>query len=429
MIPLRPYQNDALSKLADEFRQGKRAPLLVAPTGSGKTVMLSHVVHGHLAKGGSVNWYAHRRELVDQASDTLRACGLDVGDKVRVLSVQGALASGEIPECSLAVFDEAHHFSDAAEEWARLTAAHKNAFIVGATATPERGDGSPLNPPFDSLVVAAQVPELIKLGHLVPVDMIRPARKLKPGKLAQSPVVAYQKFAAGHRAVVFAQHVEAAKLFQDEFEAANIDARVIHGKTPAFLRANTLELFRGGSLPVIINVYVLTEGWDCPATSAIILARSIGSASMYMQTIGRGMRPSPGKDKCIVLDLSGCSHTFGPPDQEWEFSLDGEGMKSKVDPIERLCHMCGTPLGLVAVCPDCGKDHSLLMPEITGEKIDRFAWIKKDPDHKRIERLARWIQEGRARGYKLGWALGKYKGVYGEYPPASVRNVAMLGGG
>lgn len=435
MIPLREFQRIGVDRVRLSFKSGHRAPLIVGPTGMGKAVVLAHIAHAHVMKGGTVNMYCHRRELCAQVANKLRAYGLSVaidglnrGAPVRVLSIQGVLASGEVPSCTLAIVDEAHHISESAEEWYKIAEAHKDVPIVGATATPIRGDGSPLSPPFDDMIVFAQVSELINLGYLTPVEVIRPSRRLKSGKLAQSPLNAYRTKTPGQRAVVFAQHVPAAEKFAQEFRDAGIEAQVIHGKTPAELRDRHLARFQAGELRVLVNVYVLTEGWDCPPCSSIIIARSVGSVAMYMQMIGRGMRPAPGKTLCTVLDLSGCSHTFGRPDQEWEFSLDGDGMKAKgASALDRLCKTCGTPLGDLVVCAECGRDHEMEFPEITDEKIDKFAWMKKDGEEQRIKRLTRWIQEARTKGYKLGWALGKYKGVYGEFPPRNWTAIAQMG--
>src|SRR5260221_215114 len=149
------------------YADGKRAILYVSPTGSGKTVILGDTIASHVRNtpGARVNVYAHRRELLSQAAGTFRAFGLDVGifgegaaHPVQIMSTQGVLAKREVPSCTLACFDEAHHY--AADEWRVVFDAHRGAGtpIVGATATPERGDGRALDM-FDHIVVVAQPKE------------------------------------------------------------------------------------------------------------------------------------------------------------------------------------------------------------------------------------------------------------------------------
>ncbi len=434
---LHPFQQVARSKARAEYARGKRAIVYVAPTGAGKTVILGDTIASHVrhTRDARVNVYAHRRELVSQAAATFRAMGLEVGAHgegrsaaVQVCSTQAVLASGQLDKCTLAVFDEAHHY--AADTWGDVARLHKEhgATIVGATATPERGDGRPLNHMFDALVVVAQVKELNEVWRkdparrsgLVPIlDIKKPRFSLRKNQIAQSPRAAYEKFAKGRRAVVFASHVKAA----EDFAAGWPEARVLHGKSTD--RDETLAHFRehGG---VIVNVNVLTEGWDDPRCDCVIIARRMGSVGMLIQSAGRGARAAgPSKDGYLLIDLMGVTVELGRPDDDREYSLDGECGISRGGGVvaeERLCKRCQAAIGDEDKCPRCGCLNGLVTPVDAGVELESWSMQKhfaKDDEETRRSRLAGWIRKAEARGLRgksLYSVQGKYRAVYGARP-------------
>lgn len=443
MISLRPYQLRAIADLRTAFKMGSRAPLLVSPTGSGKSTMLSAIAKGTVEKGGTFGWYAHRTELVAQAVDTLRRFGLDVGANginasapVQVMGVQAVLARGEVRPFTGVCFDEAHHFASAAETWSTIVQAHKDSgsWFLGATATPCRGDGHALDH-FDRIVVAATVKDLIRDGHLVrldPEDIKSPRGTMRKGRVAQLPVDAYLAHGGGRRNIVFAPHVKAAREFADQFRARGIDAACVFGDTPGDERADTLARLASGSLRVVINVYVLTEGFDCPAVEVVTLARPIGSIGMLMQTVGRGMRPAPGKTRMTLLDLWGACNMHGSPTQDFEYSLEGEGMTRKGVVGPRRCALCQRELEPdETVCSVCGRDvPELETPTATGEALVPWqAKLEGDPPEVRRARLTRWLKGMIAQG-KTGKSLYsaryRYAGTYGAPPDRATWDAAMF---
>ena len=423
MLSYRSYQNEAHNNIRKAVADGHRRILLVSPTGSGKTRMLSRVVASACRQGKSVAWVAHRRELVDQGVSALEEAGLEVGcyglrprALVQAFSVQSVLARGEAPPADLVVLDEAHHY--AADEWGQLPATYPEARIIGATATPERGDRRPLDHLFEHMIVMAQPSELVALRYLCPVETHRPPRVQPKGKLARWPEEAYVMAGLrGAPAIVFAPNVRQAEAFADRFRATGIRCHVVTGDLPQDVRAKRLAEFRDGSVHVLINVYVLTEGFDHPPTECVILARHFGTAGQYMQCAGRGLRLYPGKSKLIFIDLVGASYIHGDPLEDRVYSLDGEGMRRKgPDPIA-FCRVCGN---LAEQC-ECGIGaKQIVMLESTNDPLIKFARIRRDSDDERANRLARWIVEARKRKDGTGnWkaALFRYKGAYGV--PAS----------
>lgn len=445
MSALRGYQIEAIERVRTAWNQGRRRVVLASPTGSGKTVIAGEMVRRAVANGKRALFLAHRAELVDQACAALAEFGLTVGARcatastppnpyapVQVASVQTLLARNERPPADLIIADEAHHFADAAETWIELLRHYASAYIVGPTATPQRGDGCGLRGMFDTIVVAASVRELTDAGHLVPCEIMRPEKMLAPGQIAQSPVDAYVEHANGRRAIVFARSVPLAEEYAGEFTMRGIAARTIHADTPWAERRMYLDAFARGAIRVLTNVYVLTEGFDDPGVSCCILARGCGSAGMYLQMIGRILRPAEGKRDAVLIDLRGVSHEHGRPEDSREYSLDGVGIRLR-DP-NSYCPVCGAPKEPGEPCAACGYvpsgEDSTKPDNVTGDAIKPWMRLREtDDSDKRAERLARWIAASRAKGYRDGYWKAKFNAVYGSWPVGDVlqKALALLG--
>lgn len=430
---LHPFQQRARAAAKEAFRSGKRAILYVAPTGAGKTVILGDTIASHLRHHPSprVGVFAHRRELIQQAARTFRAFGLDVGcfgegqsAPVQVLSTQGVTSRGEIDAFTLGCLDEAHHY--ASDEWGGIFAALKSsgAVICGATATPERADGRALDM-FDSMIVVAQPRELVELWRqqptmgLVPIEVIKPARRVPKGKIAQTPAEAYRRYANGMRALVFASTVAAAEEFARGWRIE--DACVVHGNLRAELRDARFKAFEAGETKVLVNVAIATEGYDCPAADCAILARDVGSTALYIQMAGRIARPAPNKTRALLIDLRGSSIEIGHPQQDWTYSLEGLGVvgtESSAACRERLCKICKAPLDADAVCTRCGRDHTPGTPGAANIELERWAEKRRDTDEQRVRQLQRWFV--RFPGRKPYFFIARYKAVYGAQPTSEI---------
>lgn len=277
-ISLRAYQREAVALARAEMRAKRRRVVIVLPTGAGKTRLAAFIVASCIAMSGRVLWLAHRSELVDQACRTLHGFGLPIGcvsasskwprcadAPVQVASIQTLVAREAVrPPATLIVWDECHHAgSEGAETWTALLDAYPDVPMIGLTATPERGDGGPLAPLFNGLVVGATVRELTELWQrdstqgLVPCEIVRPNRMLDPGQIAQHPLATYQEHGGRRQAILFARSVEEAQTYAEEFSAAGHRAACVTATTPAGDREVTLELFRRGVVRVLCNVYVL----------------------------------------------------------------------------------------------------------------------------------------------------------------------------
>lgn len=459
--PLRPYQAKAIAEARAAYRSGKRAILLVAPTGAGKTRLGAEIVTGAIAKGGAVLWLAHREELLVQAQAAIMAEGLPhVGiiapwsrrqhAPVQVASVQTLAAQmrkgRDLPPASVVVFDEAHHY--AADEWREVAGGYAKSVVLGLTATPERGDGRPLGDLFDALIQVSSVRELQELGVLVPCVTYRPETRTKA--LCREPVEAYRIAGWGERCFVFAVTVAHAEMLAETFRAAGAPAATIHADTPWGLRRARLEAFRTQDATslrkvgspedapiVLVNVYALTEGVDVPEASVCITAKGIGHGGMMRQMIGRVLRCAEGKSRAIWWDLRGQSHIqkIGLPEADCTYSLEGKAITvsdDNDDPPKR-CKACQAVFMTWRIdrtsgarsCPSCGEAAPALeVPEVVDREV--FAVGSGASEADRFAAVDRLAMTAADRGYRSGWVTVRYMEEFGQKPPRGAVDAAML---
>jgi superfamily II DNA or RNA helicase len=430
MIDPRSYQVAGRDLLRAAFADGNRRVVGVAPTGAGKTILFCKIVLGHIAKPGRrVLAVVHRRELIKQTVRKMREAGIervgviaagwasDPDALVQVPSVQTLLAREQRPEgVTLIVLDEAHHY--VAETWGTIVASYPDAKIIGVTATPERGDGTPLGDLFEALVPIVSVGELTRLGFLVPCEVIAPPKRLRHN--AQSPLDAYTKHAPGRQAVVFASSVEEAHALAQEFSAAGFPAACVEADTPAANRDSILERFERGELRVLCNVFVLTEGWDCPSVEVCILARGCSATGTYLQMVGRVLRPAPGKSSALLIDLRGAVHEHGLPEEDRAFSLEGRAISGGDAPV-KTCPECERTIPLPArTCPNCGTAQAGAM---RGEPIERHELTRAQRREQERGDFVEQLEAARQRGYKPGWAAHRFVERYGRFPAALWREL------
>lgn len=386
-MKLRSYQQQAFDALKANWTEGKKRVVLVLPTGAGKTVLGSHIAKAAVARGKPVVWMAHRTELVDQAAAALskilgQKVGVVQGDRrrtpglVQVVSVQTlAVRAGReaLPPASVVICDEGHHFAGA-EQWKALVDSYGDCYFAFLTATPERGDGRPMRDVADVLIPTVQPSQLIDEGVLTPCEILAPASVLEKG-IAADAAEAYQRWGRGKRGVIFAQSKEHARCITAQLQAAGTPAGCVLDDTPLSVRRLLYQQVRSGSVRVLVNVGVLTEGFDLPALEVCVLARKIGNPSLFVQMVGRTMRSAPGKASCLVIDLVGAVHAYGSPENDRHYSLDGDDAVSMaMTPAQRqklTCPQCGS-LRSGSVCAVCGllSNERPPVPEVQEQAVD-----------------------------------------------------------
>lgn len=356
LLKPRDYQDAAITSLMRGFDEGDDRLAVVIPTGGGKTVIFSHLSDGYVTASGGrrVLILAHTDELVRQAAKKLRdvAPHLKVGivkaavrettATVIVASVQSlrdARRRDEIKNVGLVIVDECHHataktYRDILDHYGCFTGGAKAA---GFTATLMRGDKASLAEVWQKVAYRKDISFMIRRGYLieprgkrVEVDDLDLSKVKKSGgdyqagdlgaaleaSLAPEVVAkAYVEHASDRAGILFAPTVEAAYTFADELNVNGIKTETIHGALPTEERRDILRRFDAGEIQVISNCMVLTEGFDAPRVSCVVIARPTKSAPLYQQMVGRGLRPDPtipreGQD-CLILDVVGASHQHG----------------------------------------------------------------------------------------------------------------------
>lgn len=369
---LRTYQLNAKKGVSDLFRQGVKKVLVAMGTGSGKTTFIADIIKDTIAKDNRVIFLAHRDELIDNARDRLfdqmniRAGVIKSGRKsdpskmVQVASVQtliGKLKTGNVP-AKLIVVDECHHHSNDGT-YAKIMEYYKNSFVIGLTATPFRLDGKPLDF-YQRILHPVKMKELIEQGFLVPCKVYAPKKgsinledlKKRAGdynisdtaqrfddEVIQSTIEYYKDIGKGKSFVAFCQNVKNSKIACNAFNKAGIVSAHIDANTKDKRRKEIVQMFREGKIQILFNVNIFTEGFDMPSIWGVILLRKTASLGLYLQMLGRGMRPQKGKTECTVIDMANNISEHGYPRNydDWGFTLSGLDKKPSKP---KLCEQC-----------------------------------------------------------------------------------------
>jgi len=441
-MQLRPYQRCAVDQVRDALT---RRPLLVAPTGSGKTVMAVALVGELQAR---TLWLAHRKELIDQAAAHLERLGVwpgiimagyrpDPQAGVQVASVQ-TLIRRTPPPVDLIIVDECHHVTSGGS-YSDVLDAYPGTPVVGLTATPFRLDGRGLGDVFGHIVVAAYTDELCASGVLHNPRVfagkspdLRGVRvslgDYAVGALAERTntaeqnadiVKTWQEKSPGLRTVAFAVNVAHSLAIVEAFTEAGISAEHVDGTTPRDKRDAILGRLRSGDTHVVSNCMVLTEGWDLPALNTAIVARPTASLNLHLQMLGRIMRACPEKAGAIVLDHAGNHHVHGRVTRRLEYSLDGKHRVGESEPLGlRRCGACLLLFDpMLDACPECGwtPDPTTGRPAPVHGAGELYAFDDAAPAYR--AEFWRLIEAQRmAADYKPGWSAFRFKERFGEWP-------------
>lgn len=448
-MSLRFYQEKLLEDLRQSMRNGHRRILAVMPTGAGKGTTIAVMVQSAADRGKRVLILAHRKELIADLSKRISWLGIDHGiicagqpedltKPVQVGSVQTVVRRiDRIPEPCLIVQDEAHHLIRG-NIWGRIIDAWPDAYLIGKTATPARLSGEGLGEAhggyFTDMVLGPSVADLVFWGFLSPSRIYAPpvmadlsGIRRRAGDYANDQAAAamdrptvtgdaiahYQRLAAGQQAIAFCCNVAHAVSVCDAFKTAGIGAALLLGNTPD--RDQVVVQYAAGAVRVLVTVDVVSEGFDVPAASCAILLRPTQSLGLYLQQVGRVLRPAPGKDAAVILDHVGNVTRHGFPDDQREWSLaEGivRGGRGTPPPSVRTCPECFAAFKPAPQCPVCGAQ---CVP-IKSRKIQQLAGElrelrRDDIRHQRHQQgkartLPELIALGQARGMKnpVGWA-------------------------
>jgi superfamily II DNA or RNA helicase len=372
-IELRDYQTESINRVLAAYEANKHGrELLVLPTGAGKTLIFSQVIQLLNERHGlNAIVVAHRDELIQQAADKYRMVKPDAiigkvgsglhqyGGEVTVASIATISRPEHLKRLKaigygLIIVDEAHHV--AANGYQAVLEALPDAFVLMVTATEDRLDGKKIieKPALysASIIDMVQKEYLCNLRaiaiktHVNLDDLHTQAGDYKVDELEEAidtdmrnkrVVDAYKEHADGRRAICFGVTVRHATNLAMAFKAGGVSAAIVSGETPLDERKKLYAGLHDGSIKVLTNVQVLTEGFDEPLISCIIMARPTQSRSLYVQSIGRGLRLAPAKQDCIILDLTdNClKHRLEPQSLKKIIGKDIQDDESLLEAIER----------------------------------------------------------------------------------------------
>jgi len=434
-INLRDYQQSLFSEIHAAVRSGSKRPLVVAPTGAGKTWLFCYTVGKTAAAGNRAVILVHRQELLEQTSATLKSFGIPHGkiaaghrpDPLQLVQVAmvATLVNrlNHLPKPSLFVVDEAHH--GAAGSYLKIFNHFPDAYIIGFTATPERLDGKGLGDVFDNIVYGPSVQWLMDNGHLSTCKYYAPpsdldmssvhtsrgdyvrselAEAIGKSSIMGDAVKHYRRLSDGMPAVAFCVNIDHAHQTAEAFNAAGIPAGVIDGKMSRHDRKHIVDDLGSGRIKVLTSCEIINEGFDLPVVTTAILIRKTQSLGLHLQQIGRVLRTHRDKSHSIVIDHVGNLARHGIAEQEREWSLEGRTKQARKESQGDRFTQCGECYALFmgTECDECGwtKPKPAAIAETIDVDLVEFA-VKSPKDAKDYKEL---VKMAKAKGYKPGWA-------------------------
>ena len=354
---LRPYQAQIKKDIYDQWDYISNV-MLQMPTGTGKTIVFTSIVRDILnwcelnSPQSKILIIAHRKELIDQASDKLsninhgiiqsgRPMNLEL--PIQVASIQTFMSRRNYDrmrtlQFDFVVIDEAHHAM--APGYQKLWDMYPNSKKLGVTATPWRMSHSGFTSLFDNIVLSHNVEWFVNNGYLSNYDYISiPTRSniqheinnisrtgvdgdyllselssvCDKAKIRAQLYKSYKQYADGKKGIIYAIDRKHAANIAELYACKGVSIAMIDGTTPAEERKTIIDEFKAGVVQIIVNVNIFSEGFDCPDIEFVQLARPTKSLSLYLQQVGRALRISPNKSTSVILDNVGLYNRFGTP--------------------------------------------------------------------------------------------------------------------
>jgi DNA repair protein RadD len=387
MYQLRPYQQEAVQEVLRHFRRERTPAVVVLPTGAGKSLVIAELAR--IARG-RVLVLAHVRELVEQNHAKYVSLGLEAGifsaglkrkesdQKTIFGSIQSIARAPEefFENFSLVVIDECHRVSMEGETQyfqviSKLKKLNRDLCVLGLTATPYRlGYGwiyeynshkkvrqTTSERFFKKCVFDLPTRFMIKHGYLTPPvkidspvacydfsslklngthylqaqieELLKDQKRITPLIIGNIMEIASDR----EGVMIFTSSVRHAREILQSLPAEA--SALVVGDTESEEREKIIQAFKRRELKYLVNVSVLTTGFDAPHVDVIALLRPTESASLYQQIIGRGLRLSPGKTDCLILDYTGQNHDLFAP----EIDDDKPSTESVIVDVD--CPKCG----------------------------------------------------------------------------------------
>ena len=459
---LRPYQREAIDALYQYWSDGRgENPLIVAPTGSGKTALIAQIVKDAMSFPGTrVMIVSHVKELLEQGANGLLQLysGADFGfysasigqkrlDKpITFAGIQSVWekASAMIPPPDLVIVDEAHMIPQKSTTRYNkflddLKACNPQVKVIGMTATPYRLDSGYLHKGdgaiFDGIAYDIPIGKLMDDGYLAPIiskgglkQIDLSGVKKRGGEFVEADLAVAASDPELVRAtvkeivtlggerrswLVFASGLDHADLLANEFANHEVDCEVVKGSDGMKDRAEKIARFKRREIRCIINCGVLTTGFDAPEVDLVAIVRATASTGLYVQIVGRGTRIAPGKEDCLVLDYGQNVERHGFIDAV-KPTIKGAGDGTGEAPA-RQCPSCQTMCHAAAqTCPECG--HQFPPPSLNhapksyaGAML--FSQVQAEWKDVNDVTYQRWQKQGKPDSIRVTYECGFYERI------------------
>lgn len=426
----------------DQARQslatGNRSVLIVSPAGSGKSVIIAEIARLAAEKGGHILFTVHRKELINQIKETFNQAGIP--DQQTTIMTVGKIKNRleQLPKPSLIITDETHH--SLAKTYQKIYQFWDTVPRLGFTATPWRLSGEGLGRTYDDMVVGPQVQWLIDYHRLAPIKVFGAElgdqsvlRKSSTGDFTGSSlaefektidggiVESWQKFAGNRKTIVYCSTVAFSKKVAEMFNQAGVPAAEADAKTPAKQREQVMSDFKSGKIQVLTNCDLISEGFNVPDCSCVVLLRPTKSLVLYIQQSMRCMRYQPGK-QAVIIDQVRNFERFGLPtdNRHWTLKDRKKGKNTDNGPAVKTCPKCLlVMLSTERMCPNCGYVIQVEKTEREGpteNKTQKLTEIKpfkvsyllgKNPAE--LTTMDELKEYAKGKGYKPGWVYYQAK--------------------
>ncbi len=444
MYQLFDYQQALVEKTRQALSDGNQGVLIVSPPGSGKSVIIAEIARLTTLKHNRVLFFVHRKELVKQIKDSfiqqnvnLNYCTiLTVGKVAHRLKI--------LPKPNLIIVDESHH--SRAKTYQKIFNYYSDVPRLGFTGSPWRMSGKGFEDIYSAMVEGPTTKWLISHHKLAPFTLygyqLGDKSKLKVGSTGDYTnksmddfsksiihgdiVKSWWKFAHGRQTIIYCHSTEFSKKVAQAFRNEGISAVHVDAKTPQKKRDQIMKDFKTAKISILCNVDLVSEGFNVPDCSCVVLLRPTKSLVIYLQQAMRAMRYQPDK-KAIIIDQVGNFERFGLPDQEREWTLkDREKTPHRENTNEgiaiKTCPKCFAVIeASLTTCPICGHDFTPEIRELEQkreqelQKIEAERINRRNIANKKVSELTSFKElaiYGKARGFKPGWAwhMAKRKG-------------------
>lgn len=405
MFQLFDYQQDLIDKARNALAAGNQGVLIVSPPGSGKSVVISEIAKLTVKKGGHVLFFVHRQELVKQIKDSFKQQGVDL-NHCTILTV-GKVANrlNILAKPDLIIVDESQH--SRAKTYQKIFNYYSDVPRLGFTGSPWRLSGKGFKDIYSAMVLGPTAKWLIENKKLAPFTVygyqLGDKSTLKSGSTGDYTkkslnnytksiihgdiVKSWLKFAKDRKTIIYCHSTSFSKEVAQSFRDAGINAVHADAKTPESKRDKIMVDFKEGKIKILCNVDLVSEGFNVPDCSCVVLLRPTQSLVIYLQQSMRAMRYQPNKH-AIIIDQVGNFERFGLPDTDYKWTLEDREKHPRKDSGSteglqiKTCPDCFAVIKAECVkCPICGHDFSIEIRKIKQKKDQELRAIKAEKFH------------------------------------------------